>query len=261
MQTETIRNNENLQRYALALQYNGKNYHGWQVQQGALSVQGVLQESLSNVLRMPIHLFGCGRTDSGVHARYYVAHFDAKPMGKQEKEHLLWKMNVYLPFDIRLLGLKEVKQSFNARFDALSRTYKYYISQTKQPFNNEFSFFCPFDLDIEKMNEASLKLCGCKDFTSFSKVHTQVNNFNCDVMFAHWERENELIVFTVKANRFLRNMVRALVGTLLMVGRRKITVDEFIGIVEAKDRKKAGVSVDAKGLFLEDIEYKDLSFR
>ncbi|MCF0210477.1 MAG: tRNA pseudouridine(38-40) synthase TruA [Bacteroidales bacterium] len=252
---EIEKNNGELKRYALVLQYNGRNYHGWQKQPGDASIQETLEICFSNVLKAETQVWGCGRTDTGVHAREYVAHFDAKPMTKDEINNFLWKMNSYLPNDIRLLSMKIVNNDFNSRFDAISRTYKYYITHTKQPFNDDFSCFIPQKLDLNLMNIAAKMLYQYDDFTSFSKLHTQVNNNICKIMYAHWEKSEEYIVFTIKANRFLRNMVRSIVGTMIDVGKGKITPDDFAKIIEAQDRSKAGVSVPAKALFLEKIEY------
>ena len=249
-----------LRRYALLLQYNGKNFHGWQKQPNGITVQETLEKCFSDVLKKETHIYGCGRTDTGVHARKYVAHFDAEYMDKEELARFLKKMNSYIGTDIRLLGIKMVANDFNSRFDAISRTYKYYITHHKQPFNDEFSHLVFVPLDIDKMNTATKMMYQYEDFTSFSKVHTQVNNNNCKIMYAHWQKKGEYIIFTIKANRFLRNMVRSLVGTLIDVGKQKISPDDFAEIIQAKDRKKAGTSAPAKALFLEEIEYEELKF-
>lgn len=258
---ETISEKDsNLYRYAMLLQYNGRNYHGWQKQPGDVTVQETLETCFSNVLKRETSIWGCGRTDTGVHARMYVAHFDAVYMENEALNNFIWKMNSYLPFDIRILAIKQVDNEFNSRFDATYRTYKYYISRSKQPFNDEFTCFLPFEIDVRKMNVAAKMLYQYDDFTSFSKVHTQVNNNICKIMYAHWEVKDEYIIFTIKANRFLRNMVRSIVGTILDVGRGKISTDDFASIIEAKDRKKAGKSVPAKALFLEEIGYDNVKF-
>jgi len=252
--------NKYSQKYAMLLQYNGKNYHGWQIQSNANSVQQTLQTCFSNILGQKVQIIGCGRTDTGVHAKKYVAHFCAKTLSTKQIHSLLTKINSYLPYDIKIFDIKKVEQDFNARFDAVSRTYKYYIAKTKQRFNNDFSWFYSAKLNIEQMNIASCKLYDYTDFTSFSKVNTQVNNFNCDIYFAQWEETEEYLIFTIKANRFLRNMVRCIVGTLIEVGKGKISVEDFARIIETKDRTKAGFSVEAKGLFLQEAEYNNLRF-
>ncbi|MDO5759570.1 MAG: tRNA pseudouridine(38-40) synthase TruA [Bacteroidota bacterium] len=251
---------DNMQKYAILLQYNGTNYHGWQIQPNANSIQETLQVCFSNLLKQDIQIIGCGRTDTGVHARKYVAHFCADIMTEEQINQLIRKINIYLPADIRIFDIKQVPMDFNARFDAISRTYKYYISKNKQPFNQDFSWFYPVKLDIQQMNIAAYKLCEYKDFTSFSKVKTQVNNFACTVYLAEWEESKEYLIFTIKANRFLRNMVRCLVGTLIEVGKGKISIRDFANIIEAKDRRRAGFSAEAKGLFLEQVEYDNIRF-
>lgn len=248
------------QNYAVLLQYNGKNYHGWQIQPNACSVQETLQICFSNILRQNIQIIGCGRTDTGVHARKYVANFYAENMTEEQIKHLREKINIYLSTDIKIFEIKKVAAEFNARFDAVSRTYKYYIAKIKQPFNNDFSWFYPAKLDLQQMNIASSLLYDYNDFTSFSKVNTQVNNFECEIYYAQWEENEDYLIFTIKANRFLRNMVRCIVGTLIDVGRGKISIKEFSEIIEAKDRRKAGVSAEARGLFLEDVEYDNVDF-
>ncbi len=242
-------------RYFLHLAYNGSGFHGWQIQEGQISVQQALQTALSHILASQIEITGCGRTDTGVHASDFYAHFDHEDMSKQDCERLVQRLNRYFDHNILIYGLYRMTPKAHARFDATSRTYKYYISTTKQPFGNEICWFHPWSLDIDKMNEAAEELIGTHDFTSFSKLHTQVNNNICTVEFARWEEENGRLVFTIKANRFLRNMVRAVVGTLLSVGRGKISKSEFIQIMEQKDRCGAGISVPAKALFLCKVDY------
>lgn len=247
-------------RYFLHLAYNGENFHGWQIQEGQESVQDVLQKALFHVLRKETELVGCGRTDSGVHASDFYAHFDYDGLSERERESLVFRLNRYFPYSIRIYGLYPVRENAHARFDALSRTYKYYISRYKQPFGNSFCLYYPWQADVEKMNLAASKLIGRKDFTSFSKLHTQVNNNICTLTHAEWTVEGEQIVFTIEANRFLRNMVRAIVGTLLLVGRGKIGVEEFVDIMERKDRCLAGGSVPAKALFLHKVRYPEELF-
>ena len=247
-------------RYFLHLAYNGADFHGWQIQEGQQSVQAALQKALFHVLGKETELVGCGRTDSGVHASDFYAHFDYDSLSEKEREHLAFRLNRYFPSSIRIYGLYPVMDDAHARFDALSRTYKYYISQNKQPFRDSFCLYHPWQADVEKMNLAAAKLIGRKDFTSFSKLHTQVNNNICTLTQATWAMEGEQIVFTIEANRFLRNMVRAIVGTLLLVGKGKITVEEFEKIIERKDRSLAGGSVPAKALFLHKVSYPEELF-
>lgn len=249
-------------RYAIVLQYNGTRYHGWQIQLNSETIQGVLERSFSNVLRRETKIYGCGRTDTGVHARHFVANFEAVDMNEQELEQLIRKMNSYLPNDIRIFKIKKMDYPFNARFDAIARTYKYYITTQKQPYNEDFCLLYTGELDIEKMNSAAARMYEYSDFASFTTAELgEVNNFRCNIMLAHWRKEGEYLIFTIKANRFLRNMVRCVVGTLLAVGKGTITEDDFVRIIKAKDRKQAMSSALAKGLFLENIEYKDLDLQ
>jgi tRNA pseudouridine38-40 synthase len=247
-------------RYFLHLAYNGENFHGWQVQEGQHSVQEALETALRHLCQTPIQVLGCGRTDSGVHAEDFYAHFDYKPLDNKEREQLVFKLNRYFVHDILIYGLYAMKDDAHARFDAVSRTYKYHLSITKQPFRDAFCYYHPWSLDVDKMNQAAERLLGTKDFTSFSKLHTQVNNNICTITEARWESIDGELIFTISANRFLRNMVRAVVGTLLLVGRHKISLEEFDKIIEEKNRCKAGISVPAKALFLHKVEYPETIF-
>ena len=243
-------------RWGLILQYNGKNYCGWQRQKTDVpTVQGVLCKCFSNALQEEIIVYGCGRTDTGVHAKNYVAYFDSSNLKADMTDWLLWKINAYLPFDIRINHIVKVAEDFNARFDAISRTYRYYIATKKQPFNTEFAWFVPQKLDIKKMNTAARILYQYDDFTSFSKLNTQTMTNYCQILYAHWEKKGEFLIFTIRANRFLRNMVRAIVGTLVEVGKGSRSVEDFAKVIEAKNRALAGHSAAAHGLFLEEIEY------
>jgi tRNA pseudouridine38-40 synthase len=243
-------------RYFIHLSYNGTNFCGWQIQPNEPSVQETIEKALFYILKEKINITGCGRTDTGVHALSYYAHFDFKEMTSEELEKLTYRLNAFFSYDIRIISIKKVSDDAHARFDAISRTYKYYIATQKQPFNNDFTYYLPRPLNIEKMNKACEKLLTYTDFTSFSKLHTQVNNNNCTINFASWEKEGDLLVFTINANRFLRNMVRSIVGTMIEVGLEKINVEEFCKIIEEKDRASAGVSVAAKALFLFDVVYE-----
>jgi tRNA pseudouridine38-40 synthase len=245
-----------MQRYFIQLAYNGTNYHGWQVQPNALTIQEVMEKSLSVLTGQKVELTGAGRTDTGVHASFFVAHFDL-PESLDDPQQLTDKLNAFLPNDISIIQIFSVEAGVHARFNALSRTYRYFISEHKEPFLKEFTSRCHYHLDVEIMNEAAAMLIQFNDFTSFSKLHTDVKTNLCKVMKAEWKRENGLLVFEIRADRFLRNMVRAIAGTLIDVGRGKISVPDFISIIETKDRREAGVSVEAGGLFLTDIEYPE----
>jgi tRNA pseudouridine38-40 synthase len=245
-----------VKRYTLQLSYNGTRYFGWQRQPNEISVQEVIEKALSTVLREEIAVVGAGRTDTGVHASFFVMHFDVSNE-IQEPEKLVYHLNRFLPEDIAIQKIRKVDDNFHARFSAISRTYKYYISTEKNPFQTETSFQYTGVLDVEKMNDAAQLLFEFRDFTSFSKLHTDVKTNNCKIVQAEWTKENRQLVFTIKADRFLRNMVRAIVGTLLEVGKGKLTVYDFRKIIELKNRGIAGTSVPAQGLFLADIEYPE----
>lgn len=248
-------------RYFIYLAYDGTNYHGWQIQPNGITVQECLMKALYTFLRKDIEVVGAGRTDTGVHASLMVAHFDYE--GETlNTEAVKEKLNRILPQDIAVYQVRQVKADAHARFDATARTYKYYISTRKSPFNRHYSYRLPDTLDFHKMNEAARALSEYVDFTSFSKLHTDVKTNNCKVSHAAWTKEDEHNwVFTIRADRFLRNMVRAIVGTLLEVGRGKITVEDFRKIIEQKDRCKAGTSAPAHALFLVNVEYHEEIFQ
>lgn len=247
-------------RYFIFLSYNGAAYHGWQMQPNGISVQEVLTKALSTVLRTDIEITGAGRTDSGVHARLMVAHFETEAK-LTDLEQFTNKLNSILPHDIAIYNIREVKNEAHARFDAISRRYEYHLVTEKSVFQHGFAARFSENLDFDKMNEAAATLFDYKDFTSFSKLHTDVKTNNCVIIQARWEKRNDIWVFTIEADRFLRNMVRAIVGTLLEVGRGKIDTEDFRKIIEVKNRCKAGVSVPACGLYLVDIQYPDSVFR
>ncbi|MBT5859024.1 MAG: tRNA pseudouridine(38-40) synthase TruA [Flavobacteriales bacterium] len=239
-------------RYFIEFSYNGTNYHGWQKQPNANTVQEELEKCMSVLLQEEIELMGAGRTDSGVHATQMFAHLDTNTVLNTEK--MVKKLNSFLPNDIMVFSVFPVKEDTHARFTAIARTYKYYVSPEKNIFNpNTYLFFKK--LDVDKMNEACKYLMGEQDFTSFSKLHTDTFTNNCDITKAIWELEGENFVFTISANRFLRNMVRSVVGTLLDVGYGKIEVEEIKTIIDKKDRCSAGTSVPAKALFLTQVKY------
>lgn len=247
-------------RYFLHLAYNGASFCGWQLQPNAPTVQENIETALRHLLKEKIDITGCGRTDTGVHAFDYYAHFDFREMSLEELSQLKLKLNRYFNHEINILGIYKMKEDAHARFDAISRTYKYYVAIEKQPFKNDISYYFHRPLNLKEMNKACERLITYTDFTSFSKSHTQVNNYNCNVALAYWEKEGDQLVFTIQANRFLRNMVRAIVGTLLEVGLGKIDVDGFCKVIESKSRCDAGISVPAKALFLYNVEYKKTIF-
>ena len=240
-------------RFVIELAYKGTEYHGWQKQENAHSVQSEIEQKLSLILGENTDTLGCGRTDTGVHAMQFFAHFDTHK--NIDCSLLQYKLNQILPFDISIYKIIRVADDFNVRFDAISRTYEYHISRIRNPFKIDTAWFQYGNLDIDKMNAAACLLLNHKNFECFSKVHTQVNNFICDITFAEWKLNGTTLVFTIKANRFLRNMVRAIVGTLLDIGRNKLTIEDFRKILDSKNRSEAGQSVPAKGLFLVQIEY------
>lgn len=250
-------------RYFIKLAYNGTNYHGWQSQPNATTVQETLAKALSTILTFDIELMGAGRTDTGVHAKEMFAHFDFNKT--IESLSLVHKLNSFLPKDIVVYAVFPVHNEAHARFDATKRTYEYHINTFKDTFLQEQSWYYHQKLDVDLMNEAAKILLKHKDFQCFSKVNTDVNTFDCEIFEAYWtqgnaeqgtsKQENNHLVFTISANRFLRNMVRAIVGTLVYVGLHKINLEEFNAIIHSKDRDKAGFSVPAHGLYLTKIDY------
>ncbi|GHT19552.1 tRNA pseudouridine synthase A [Bacteroidia bacterium] len=244
-----------MKRYFIYLAYNGQRYCGWQIQNNAYTVQGELERAMSTVLRLPMTVVGAGRTDSGVHARQMVAHFDCDP--ELDLPDFIGKLNRLLPKDIAIYDIVPVADGTHARFYAVSRTYQYFITHKKDPFRHGEAYYLPYPLDYDRMNEAAQILFDYIDFTSFSKLHTEVKTNNCRIMHARWEQEDDVWVFTIQANRFLRSMVRAIVGTLIDVGRGKMTPDEFRTVIEGKDRSAAGTSAPAHGLFLMAVEYPE----
>jgi tRNA pseudouridine38-40 synthase len=247
-------------RFFIYFSYKGTAYHGWQIQPNGISVQEVLTKALCTILRTDLEITGAGRTDTGVHARLMVAHFDLDkelPYGLD----LTAKLNSYLPPDIAVYKIVEVMPDAHARFDAISRRYEYHIVTGKNVFKKELAARESHLLDFEAMNAAAATLKEYRDFTSFSKLHTVVKTNNCAVTHAEWTQHGDEWVFTIQADRFLRNMVRAIVGTLFEVGRHKMTVEEFRGVIEVQNRCKAGASVPAHGLYLVDIKYPDDIFR
>ncbi|WP_121665650.1 tRNA pseudouridine(38-40) synthase TruA [Mesonia aquimarina] len=241
-------------RFFLDLSYNGKAYHGWQIQPNAISVQEMVEKSLAVAFQQKVAVVGAGRTDTGVHAKQLLAHADVD-QSEIDFQQLLFKLNTILPNDISINAIYEVKADAHARFDAIGRTYNYYITTRKDPFLEDFSCYVKKSLDVDLMNEASKILLDYRDFKCFSKSKTDVKTYNCKIEKAFWEQKEHQLIFTIKADRFLRNMVRAIVGTLIEIGLKKISLDDFRLILESRDRGKAGKSVDAKGLFLTEVEY------
>lgn len=245
-------------RYFIEFAYKGTAYLGWQSQPDtSQTVQQTLEGALSTILRTSIALTGAGRTDAGVHARQQFAHFDASPIADRQK--LIYNLNACLPNDIAVNAIHEVADDAHARFDAQRRTYEYHIHQTKNPFKKELSFQYLHRLDLSKMNQAAQILLEYDDFECFSKVKTDVHTFICRIFEANWIKHGDELVFTVSADRFLRNMVRAIVGTLINVGLGKIEPEAVRDIIQSKSRSQAGFSVPAHGLYLTKIEYEYIS--
>jgi tRNA pseudouridine38-40 synthase len=242
-------------RYFIEFQFNGKNYHGWQIQPNAPTIQAVLDEKISVLLNHTVHTVGAGRTDAGVHAKYFAAHFEFHESLETSLTKLIKKLNSFLPADIKVTRIFRVPKEAHARFSAISRTYEYYIVRGKDVFRDEYAWQLNYALDIDTMNKAAKVLQDHTDFTSFSKLHTDVKTNNCRIFSAGWSEKDQLLTFSICADRFLRNMVRAIVGTMVLLGRRKIDLTEFQKIIESKDRSVAGESAPAKALFLADISY------
>lgn len=245
-------------RYFAEAAYLGTNFHGWQVQDNATSIQGEIERVLSLLLRETIQITGSGRTDTGVHAYQQFFHFDVSE--KPDLDKLIFKMNALLHQDVVIKRIQKVKEEAHARFDATKRSYVYRVKRKKDPFSFGQTYQYNVDIDLETMNLAAKTLLGEQDFKSFSKVKTNVNNFFCNVFEAHWFEEKNELKFYISANRFLRGMVRAIVGSLLLVGEGKISVEEFRGIISEKNRKSAGRSVPPEGLFLLEVSYPEEIF-
>lgn len=241
-------------RYFLELSFNGKNYHGWQIQQNAHAVQAEVNKAVSVLLKEEINSVGCGRTDTGVHAKIFYAHVDV-PAPVENHEYFVHHVNCLLPHDIAVHRLINVDPDAHARFDAVSRTYEYFIYREKDPFQKESAYFFPYPLDLNKMNLACTILKEYEDFSCFSKSRTQVKTNRCKIEEAYWREERNQIIFRIKANRFLRNMVRAIVGTMTEIGENKTDENKFRDIIEGKSRSDAGFSVPAHGLYLVDVRY------
>jgi tRNA pseudouridine38-40 synthase len=239
-------------RFILKLSYNGTAYHGWQKQENANSVQSMIENALKKITGLSIDIMGCGRTDTGVHAKCYFAHFE---MEEEPDIELVYKLNSVLPSDIAIEECKKADDDFHARFDAVSREYRYFIHFKKNPFLINQSYFVSKKLDVERMNKACEILKEYEDFASFCKKGADNKTTLCKLIKAHWEEINNQLIFTIIADRFLRNMVRAIVGAMVDVGLHKISLEDFKNIIEAKNNQFTGTSVAACGLFLWDVRY------
>lgn len=244
-------------RYFMTLSYDGTDFVGWQIQPLGRTVQGLLELALSTISREEVKVTGAGRTDTGVHARFTVAHFDLSiELDKESLSDMKEHLNRYLPSDISLYGLYRVHHDAHARFDAVARTYRYYVTLDKDPFTTKYETRLRGHFDFDAMNRAALHLVGTYDFTTFSKKHTDVKTHICTVTYARWiEQSPGKWYFEITADRFLRNMVRSIVGTLFMVGRGRMSEEEFRIALNAKDRSKASTTAPAEGLFLEEVKY------
>jgi len=243
-----------MHRYIIELAYKGTNYHGWQIQPNATTIQETLEKALSLKLQEQIKITGAGRTDTGVHAQFYIAHFDCS---KIIDDKIIFGLNNILPKDIVIYKIEKTNNNFNARFDAISRTYKYYLTNKKSPFLTDTVSFINYEINIELLNKACEILYNYTDFTSFSKLHTDTKTNDCKIINAKWYLKNNIYIFEITADRFLRNMVRSIVGTMLDLNNNKINLTDFSRIIESKNRKNAGKSAKANGLFLTNIKYKE----
>ncbi len=242
-------------RYFIQLSYNGSSYHGWQIQPNAVTVQETIQDALSKLLNTNISITGAGRTDTGVHAFQMFAHFDVDET--LDTENLTFKLNSFLPKDIAIQSIFQVNADAHTRFHAIKRSYDYKISLKKNVFLFDYTHYVHQKLDVDKMNEAANILLEYTNFQCFSKSNTDVKTYNCKIEQAQWKQEGNLLIFTISADRFLRNMVRAIVGTLLNIGLSKIAVSDMHKILASKDRSEAGFSVPSKGLYLTEVLYPD----
>lgn len=239
-------------RYFIEFSYKGTNYHGFQTQPKEKTVQETLQRCISVLLKEKIEIVGAGRTDAGVHAKQMYAHFDCQ---KQMDKKIVSALNSFLPKDIAVFRIFQVDENLHARFDAVSRSYEYHISRTKNPFALETSYYYNQKLNVCLMNKACEILYAYNDFQCFSKTNTDVRTYNCKIYDARWVENGDFLIFHISADRFLRNMVRAIVGTMIEVGREKISLQDFKKIIESKNRSSAGFSVPGNGLFLTKIIY------
>lgn len=246
-----------LQRYFIQLSYDGTDFHGWQIQPNAKTIQETLNGALSTLFRRAIYCVGCGRTDTGVHARFFIAHIELSAPVNEDASEVVYRLNRILPRSIAVQDVYPVAADAHARFSAIERSYAYCITRSKDPFSINRQWELREDLDIDAMNAAAKHLLGTHDFSSFSKSNTQTETNLCEVTEVKWLAEADDLVFRISANRFLRNMVRAVVGTLVEVGRGRISSEDVEAIMMAKDRREAGTSVPAHGLYLTDVRYPE----
>ncbi len=242
-----------MSRFFIEIKYDGTNYHGWQIQNNAISVQEEINKAFATILQEKIEVVGAGRTDTGVHAQQLFAHIDLTKTFDIEKT--LFKVNKFLPDDISITNINKVNPEAHARFSATARTYEYWITPNKNPFLQNKAYYLPFSLDINLMNKAAKELLNHTDFSCFSRSKTDTFTNDCDITFAQWVQKDDCLIFTITANRFLRNMVRAIVGTLLEIGQQKIDVSDLIEIIKSKSRANAGTSAPAHGLYLTQVNY------
>ncbi|MDQ1141791.1 tRNA pseudouridine(38-40) synthase TruA [Pedobacter agri] len=245
----------NKKRYFIQIAYDGSPYHGWQIQPNAVTVQELLDKAMSTFYRQPIETLGCGRTDAGVHATEFYAHFDVENLEESKVLQAVAGINAMLPYQIAAKRIIPVHEEAHARFDATARAYKYYLHFEKDPFKLNRSWLVKDKLDLNLMNQAAALLLDYTDFSCFSKSNTQTFTNNCKIVKAVFEETDGGLVFTIEADRFLRNMVRAIMGTLVRVGKYEINLEEFKAVIESKNRSKAGQSVPACGLYLMKVEY------
>ncbi|WP_299115076.1 tRNA pseudouridine(38-40) synthase TruA [uncultured Winogradskyella sp.] len=240
-------------RYFIQLSYNGSAYHGWQIQPNAVTIQETLQDALSKLLNTKLSITGAGRTDTGVHASQMFAHFDIDET--IDTDTLRFKLNSFLPKDIAIQSVFQVNDDAHARFHAIKRSYEYKIALKKDVFQFDYAYYLHQDFDVDRMNEAANILLEYTDFQCFSKSNTDVKTYNCKIEYAQWKQEDDMLIFTISADRFLRNMVRAIVGTLITIGLGKCEVNDMHKIIASKNRGEAGFSVPAKGLYLTEVLY------
>ncbi|MCF8226197.1 MAG: tRNA pseudouridine(38-40) synthase TruA [Bacteroidales bacterium] len=242
-------------RYFTQLSFDGSNYHGWQTQPNAQTIQETLEKAFGLLLKENVSIVGAGRTDTGVHASFFIAHFDSRRGDIETDQQLLFRLNSFLPDDIAIHSIRKVEDHMHARYSAKYRQYSYRICNTKPVFNRKYCYYYFGKLDLDLMNSACSILREYTDFTSFSKLHTDVKNNNCMIHDAKWTAYAEGWEFDIRADRFLRNMVRSIVGTMLEIGKHKLSLEAFREIIESRDRNNAGMSAEARGLFLVDIGY------
>ncbi|MGB0887851.1 MAG: tRNA pseudouridine(38-40) synthase TruA [Vicingaceae bacterium] len=242
-----------MSRFFIEIKYDGTNYHGWQIQNNAISVQEEINKAFSTILQEKIEVVGAGRTDTGVHAQQLFAHID---LAKEfDINKTLFKVNKFLPEDISCTSITKVIDEAHARFSATARTYEYWITPKKNPFLHNKAYYLPYSLNLDLMNDAAQELLNHTDFSCFSRSKTDTFTNDCNITFANWEQKDNIIIFTITANRFLRNMVRAIVGTLLEIGQQKMQLAELTAIIESKNRSNAGTSAPAHGLYLTEVKY------